>query len=290
VSAGLRQRIAEGASSRPVQGHWQPISVCVDQDAGEFLNVGVVFSSGSKVEVRMLDNFDRMKCLYDRRFDQNDFSHYLLDIEEYLYKTKGVFPEEIDPSIRLGTKLFAAGASAEAIVNEYFEDVVTLARPKGSARYTGFRYTSTPKLRENIFQIMKQKMHMAASAIIKDERYRLKMRNGAFMDVDTPLLSSSAAGSIVSAWYKSPLVVSNNILQGYSDLMVVSSNSDRKTAMSILVPDHTSGLDPVEYQKLDDAVSRQIDRIRNSGVEVIAASSTDVLANKTIDWWSDKVA
>lgn len=286
----LRKRLSLDAPARPVQGYWQPISVCLDQDAGEFLNVGVVFSSGTKVDVRMLDTFDRMKCLYDGRFDQNDLTHYLLDIEEYLYKTKGDFPDEIDSGIRLGTKLYATGESSEAIVNEYFEDVVTLARPKGSPRNAGFRYTSTPKLRDNIFQIMKQKMSMEASAIIKDERFRLKMKNGAFMDVDTPLLSASAAGTIVSAWYKSPLVVSNNILQGYTDLVVVSSNSDRKTAMSILIPDDKSGLDTAEFQKLSDAVSKQIDRIRNSGVEVLAASSTDILANKTIEWWANKVA
>ncbi|WP_256587502.1 hypothetical protein [Pseudomonas sp. HLS-6] len=238
----------------------------------------------------MLDSFERLKCLYDSRFNANDLMHYLQDIEEFIYRSKAELPDEIDTNIRLGEPLFAAGNNAEAVVTEFFDDVVTLARPKGTPRNASFRYTSTPKLRDNVFQIMRQKMHMAASAIIQEDRFRLRMRSGNVIDVDTPLLSASAAGSIVSAWYKSPLVVEKNILQASSDLMIVASNSDRKASMSILVPDEESGMDTIEYRRVNDAIHRQLDRLRHSGVEVIEAGSTDALANDTIKWWEGRVA
>jgi len=286
----LRAQLTSGTQPRSVKGYWQPISLCLDEDAGEFLNVGVVFSYSNQVEVRMLDSFDRLKCLYDSRFNANDLMHYLQDIEEFIYRSKADLPDEIDTNIRLGERLFATGDNAEMVVSEFFDDVVTLSRPKGAPRNASFRYTSTPKLRDNVFQIMRQKMHIAASAIIQEDRFRLHMRSGNVIDVDTPLLSASAAGSIVSAWYKSPLVVEKNILQASSDLMIVASNSDRKASMSILVPDEKSGMDAIEYRRVNDAIHRQLDRLRYSGVEVIEAHSTDALANDTIKWWEGRVA
>ncbi|HEK1684078.1 TPA: hypothetical protein SMR42_000383 [Pseudomonas putida] len=290
TTKSLRAQLTAGTQSRPIRGHWRPISLCLDEDAGEFLNVGVVFSYGAQVEVRMLDSFDRLKCLYDSRFNPNDLMHYLQDIEEFIYRAKSDLPDEIDANIRLGESLFAAGDDAEKIASEFFEDVVTLAKPKGAPRNASFRYTSTPKLRDNVFQIMRQKMHLEASAIIQEDRFRLRMNSGNFIDVDTPLLSASAAGSIVSAWYKSPLVVEKNILQASSDLMLVSSNSSRKACISILVPDEKSGMDGIEYRRVSEAIHRQLDRLRHSGIEVIEANATDDLANSTIKWWETRVA
>lgn len=286
----LRARLAADTQPRSVRGNCRPIALCLDEDVGEFLNVGVVFSYSNQVEVRMLDSFERLKCLYDSRFNANDLMHYLQDIEEFIYRSKTDLPDEIDTNIRLGDPLFAAGEDAESVASEFFDDVVTLARPKGTPRNLGFRYTSTPKLRDHVFQIMRQKMHLAASAIIQEERFRLRMRSGNTIDVDTPLLSSTAAGSIVSAWYKSPLVVEKNILQASSDLMIVSSNSQRTAAISILVPDEKSGMDAAEYRRVNDAVHRQLDRLRQSGIEVIEAHSTDALANETINWWKGRAA
>lgn len=290
TARSLRAQLTTGTPSRSVKGHCRPITLCLDEDAGEFLNVGVVFSYSNQVEVRMLDSFERLKCLYDSRFNANDLMHYLQDIEEFIYRCKADLPVEIDTNICLGEPLFAAGENAEKVVTEFFDDVVTLAKPKGAPRSANFRYTSTPKLRDNVFQIMRQKMHMAASAIIQEDRFQLRMRSGNIIDVDTPLLSASAAGSIVSAWYKSPLVVEKNILQASSDLMIVASNSDRKACMSILVPDEKSGMDAIEYRRVNDAIHRQLDRLRHSGVEVIEAHATDDLANDTIKWWEGRVA
>ncbi len=61
--ARLRDRLS-GAEQSVVKGVWRPISVCLDEDTGEYLNVGVLFQYAGKVEVRMLDTFERIKCLY----------------------------------------------------------------------------------------------------------------------------------------------------------------------------------------------------------------------------------
>lgn len=290
IFAKIKHKLGENTAQQGVSGHWRTIQMCMDVDAGEYLNVGVVFCYQGRVEVRMLDAFDRLKCLYGERVNLRGLTHYLHDIEEFVYESRISLPDEISSNVRLGPKLFAAGESAEAVVNEFFDDVVTLGHPKGSAKNNAFRYTSTPKLRDGLFQIMRQRMDISASAIIKDERYRLRLKNGKTIDVDAPLLSSSAVGSVVSVWYKSPVVAEKNILQASSDLMLVTSNTDRQGALSILVPTEKSGMDPMEFKRVSDVITRQLDRLMRSGVEIIQAPSTDDLAIKTISWWSEKVA
>jgi len=263
--------------------------MCLDQDSGEYLNVGVVFLHSNKVEVRMLDTFDRVKCLYGNRIDVKNLTYYLHDIEDFIFSSRGHLPTVISENVRLGPELYASGSSAEAVAEEFFSDVVTLGRPKNPATADSFRYTSTPKLRDSIFQIMRQKMDLSASAIIKEERYRLRLKNGT-LDVDVPLLSSTAAGSIVSVWYKSPVVAEKNILQAFSDLTLVSNGTDRAAALSILVPNDKSGMDGQELKRVSDVIEKQLDRFERSGIAVIKAPSTDELALKTIDWWAPRVA
>lgn len=263
--------------------------MCLDQDSGEYLNVGVVFAHAGSVEVRMLDTFDRVKCLYGSRIDLKSLTHYLHDIEEYIFSSRADLPTVISENVRLGPELYASGVSAEAVAEQFFGDVVTLGRPKNALLVETFRYTSTPKLRDSIFQIMRQKMDLSASAIIKEERYRLLLKNGT-LDVDVPLLSSTAVGSVVSVWYKSPVVAEKNILQAFSDLTLVSNSTNRAAALSILVPNDKSGMDKLEFKRVSDVIEKQLNRLERSGIAVIKAPSTDELAIKTIDWWTPRVA
>jgi len=289
ILARMKQRVAAATVPLRVNGHWRSIQMCLDQDAGEYLNVGVVFAHQDKVEVRMLDTFERVKCLYGNRVNIKDLTHYLHDIEDFIFESRKHLPDVVSSNVRLGPSLFASGDSPEAVVSEFFDDVVTLGRPKSGIKSDAFRYTSTPKLRDSLFQIMRQKMDMDASAIIQEARYRLRLKNGT-LDVDVPLLSSSAVGSVVSVWYKSPVVAEKNILQASSDLGLVTSNTDRSGALSILVPTEKSGMDRLEFKRVSDVIEKQLDRLERSGIEVIRAPSTDDLAAKTIAWWTTRVA
>lgn len=290
-AARIRRKINEQPQPELVTGQWRSISLCMDEDAGEFFNVGVVFSYQDQVEVRMLDTFDRVKCLFDARIDPNDLSRMLQEIEAAIHEIGPELPLELASTIKLGEPLYASGLNPVSVVDEFFLDVVTLARPRPGAREYNFRYQSTPKLRQTVFDLMKERMHMQASRIIQSGRYELPLRTGHRIEMDIPLLSSTASGTIVSAWYKSPLVVENNLLQASADLNLVRSNTDRAAAaISVLVPSKDSGLTLTEFNKLDTATRRQLERIRATGIEVLEASSTPDLAEQTINWWRDRCA
>ncbi|WP_254912509.1 hypothetical protein [Pseudomonas putida] len=237
----------------------------------------------------MLDSFERVKCLYGDRINTNYLEHYFQDVEDFIFATHSNLPDVISSDVRLGSSLYASGETVDSVISEFFFDAVTLGRVKGEAKNNAFRYTSTPKLRDSLFQIMRQKMALDASAIIQQERYRLQLKSGT-LDVDVPLLSSSAVGSVVSVWYKSPVVAEKNILQASSDLTLVTSNTDRNGSLSILVPTERSGMGALEFKRVSDVIEKQLDRLQRSGIEVIRAPSTDDLAAKTIDWWSSRIA
>lgn len=286
----LRAKLSTPAQSSLVSGHWRTIKLCLDEDAGEFFNVGVLFAHGGHVEVRMLDTFERVKCLFDTRVHTDDLSRLLHDIEATVIQLGPELPDSLGETIRLGPPLYAAGPSAEAVVDEFFDDVVTLGRPK-RARRVAFRYQSTPKLRNTLFDLMRERMQLQASQIIQQKRYQLRLRTGHQIELDVPLMSGTASGTVVSAWYKSPLVVENNLLQASADLNLVRSNTDRaRAAISVLVPDRDSGLTHSEFNKLNTATRHQLDRIQMTGIDVLEAGSTTELADLTIAWWRDRSA
>lgn len=285
--ASLRKQLQSDV--QPVcQGQWRAISMRLDEYTDEYLNVGVMFCHAGKVEVRMLDTFDRVKCLYGDRVDLPSLTHLMLDIEDTVQQSQGDLPSELSDTIRLGPQLFASGENAEEVVDDFFNDVVTLGKPTSKKARTSFRYRSNFKVRETVFELMREKMSLEAETIIRQDPYRLRLNNTALIDVDIPLLNAKAAGTIVSAWYKSPLVVENNLLQAASDLLLVYSNSDRrKAAMSVLMPAPSSGLTNREFQKHDHAAHRQLERLERSGIDILKATASDELADLTIGWWQN---
>lgn len=286
VARKLKEVLSTDQAGPAISGTWRSISLCLDDTACEFHNVGVMFTHGGQVEVRMLDTFERLKCLYDSRVDQRTLEYLLSDIEATLIATQGDVSGQLSDTIRLGQPLHAAGASAEDIVDEFFADVVTLARPRRGRVASRFRYRSNSKLRHAMLALMTKRLGMEASHVIQDQPYRLLMKSGHTIDVDVPLLSGQAVGSIVSAWYKSPMVVENNILQAAADLNLVASNSKRQPAMSVLIPDAESGLDHKERRQVETAAHKKLERFEQAGGIVLRDNSTAGLVEQTIDWWA----
>nr|WP_067297312.1 DUF3037 domain-containing protein [Marinobacterium profundum] len=291
MNSGLRGKLRTQGTQRPVTGNWRSIQFCIDEDTREFFNVGVVFSNERDVEVRMLDSFDRLGCLFDNRVDKNWLSHTLHDIESTILEMHGNLPDNLGHNIKIGAPLYAAGMSSEQIVDEFFDHVVTLARPKNIRESQRFRYRSTSKVRHAVVDHIKESIPLEAGSIVQLDRYVLRLNAGGKLDLDIPLMSARSASTIVSGWYKNPLVVENSLLKASADLNLVRSNTDRQTAaVSVLVPDTNSGLSRSEFNKLNTATMKQLDRIKAAGIEVITAPTTQELASQTSDWWMQQAS
>jgi len=287
MTRSLRNKIRQQDSliQAPRSGRWSPIQYCFDEDAGEFFNIGVAFTDGFRVEVRMMDTFDRLRCLFDTRISPHDLHHIFVDIEDTLVEIGPELPSTLGRNVRLGEPLYASGEDSESIVDEFFNDIVTLARPKNS-NIVRFRYQSNHKVLETITNHMKESRPLLADRLIQKERYVLKLNTGNKIDLDIPLIGSEAAGTVVSAWFKSPLVVENSLLGASADLNLMRSNSERKKAsIAVLIPDDDSGLTKTELDRLLRTTRKQLDKIDAAGIEVIEANKSVDLARMTADWW-----
>lgn len=288
----LKLKTNSSLEKNSVKGLWQPIKITFDNTASEQMNVGIVFTSETHKEVRLLDTFDRVQCLYDKRVDINYLSSLLEDIEEYIYSNNYDPNTDISSNIHLGNQLYASGKSVESILDRLFDDVVTLGRPKESRNISKFKYSSTSKVRTNVLELMKEDLGLAGSSIIQEEGVNLDLRNGRKLFIEIPLLSRYAAGTIASGWYKSPTVVENQILRAGQDLITIVNQglSCREAALSILTPGKDSGLNSREYEQVNDVIIEQINRLQTNGIEVIQAHKTAELSMKTLDWWSSRAA
>lgn len=291
IRAAVLSSSADGRSAPAVSGHWQSISMCFDEDTREFFNVGVIFKHGSTVEVRMLDSFERVTCIFDDRINKADLGRLMNDIESTLIQFGSDLPSTLGDTIRLGSPLYASGSSAEAVVDSFFDDVVTLGRPRPGTKDQRFRYKSTPKLRSNVIDLLNEKLELNASKIIMPDRYIVNLGQGNTYEADIPLMSSTAAGCIVSGWYKSSVVVENNILRASADLNIVRTATSRKeAAISILTPGVTSGMGKKDLAKVQKSTEAHLDRVKASGIYVLEASNTNDLADMTADWWRSRSA
>jgi hypothetical protein len=286
----LKQQLTEGYTSPSAEGYWQTISYCFDEISGEYLNIGVVFKDESNnTEVRMLDSFDRLSCLFDRKYNKDDLQLLFQDIEDTLLDSDGEYPQELGSDIKLGQRMYASGDSLESVVDMMFGDVVTLAKPKANQKDQKFRYQSTPKLRHFILDHMRHKLPLISDRLITQEPYLIKLPSGGKIGVDVPLLSGNSVGHIVSAWFKSPIVVENNILHAFSDLNMVLSNTDRQHAsMSVLTPNKYCGLSLREFNKVKDATQKQLDRADAFGISIITHERPIDLARSTEAWWMER--
>lgn len=291
ITKSLRERLKATSQNQKSVGHWQAISIKFDEIANEFLNVGIIYThSASQKEVRMLDSFEKVKCLYGKRIDTDYLAVFLQDLESYLYSSNFDSNPYISNQVRLGSKLFGSGETPEDIVGRLFDSIVTLGQISKAEKIHRFQYTSTPKLRQTVIHLMKQQLGISANEIIQEQPYQLNLRNGRKMLVDLPLLNHKAAGSIVSGWYKSPIVVENNILKASQDIITAVSNSDRIGSLSILTPDRNCGLSDKDYNVLEAIFDEQFDKLSANGIDVLTSKTTDDLARKTVAWWGCNAA
>lgn len=121
----LRERLRDSGVSPKVEGHWQVIRMCFDRDAGEWLNVGVLFRDASgQASYKLLGDFSKLQLLYDGAIDEIALRVILDDIATAIDSggaAEGALIKQSEP-------LYASGDTAQQIVDEFYSDVVTLGR------------------------------------------------------------------------------------------------------------------------------------------------------------------
>jgi len=268
-----------------LSGEWRTIRYLPDLATEEFFNVGVMFNNGSMSGVKMLDNFDRLECLYGKAIDEKYLTFLFEEIEEYFLKDSDVSNNYFGEHITFSNQRYAAGRSSSEILQRVYDDVVTLSRVKERSKRV-FRYISTPKLRNEVFDIMRQKMALKASEFIQNEPFQIRLKSGGVIPVNIPLVGSSSVGAVVSSYYKSPLVAGHSVLTATTALSLAIMNDIKSNAsLSILRPGNDSGLTKTELVKVNKEVDEHLKTAEALGIEILDGITTAEVSVKTCEWW-----
>lgn len=294
LQRSLKSLIPEKHSIQPrVEGTYQVVKACFDPRSLEFFNVGVAVQSSNKEHrfIRLLNNFDRLRCLYDSDLDEVELVDFFQDLEYELYRTDFILPEsDLNMDyIQLSHSNFAAGESLENIADSFYESLVTLGKTRSSkSSHFGYKYTST--LKREIFSILRERLELKADLVIRESLYHVDI-GGVGMDLDIPLLSKHSAGAISSAWYSNPLMVKSSLVDSYLPLMSLMHNSDsfRNFSISILRPGVSSGMKSSSLKKVDAVLKEQIENLTFLGIDVLQGTDHKELGEMTSDYWG-KVA
>ncbi|WP_160151503.1 hypothetical protein [Microbulbifer sp. ALW1] len=286
IHDSLRQKLS--ISEVPaVNGQWQSIRFCPDLAADERLNIGVYIQTidGNRY-VKMLDHFERLQCLYDKNVVEQDLLTLMSETESILLADGAGSANQLKPHISLGNPLYAAGSSVDEIIDTFYENTVTLGRPKRRERT--FRHITVSRLQRGILDNLREKIPTRAESIIRSQPIEVRVNNERNFTIELPLVGLRTIGAITSAYFKSPMVASNNIMRAVSDISLVQRFSDRRQAsLSLLIPGNDSNLSRGEIRNITEIVEQQVERARALNIEVLQGTSISEVSDATENWWRD---
>lgn len=271
-----------------IRGQWWPVRFCADLAANEHFNVGVLLQTNDGTHhIRLLNHFQRLECLYDKRISEQDLTQ-LIDDAEAAFEAEGSDAvSKLGPHISLGKPLYAAGEDVQSIVDTFYDTIVTLARPKKRGPKQPFGHISATKVRNQVLDRMRQDLALRADIFIQKQPLELEIGQEK-LAVDLPLVGCDALGAIASAYYKSPTLIANHIMSAVSDLSLAKQYTNRsQTTLSILIPGDNTGMNAKETKDVTREIRNQLDRSRALNITILKGTSIAEVAQATTDWWKN---
>lgn len=264
-------------NSQAVEGIWQNIRWQPDAATGEVLNLGVrvKLASGQSV-VRLIESFDRVKCLYDASVASD--AQFLVRVvgdalaEGFEIPATGVF---------LSEEKYASGTDVRAVVDDLFVRTVPLARPRADAErvVSGLRTEPTDAIRSIVFDELRRISGLRAESIIRGGNQFEVREPGKTHYLDIPLQSNRALGTIVSARFAKKKDAELRLLRADNDLQIARRvyQGDR---MLMYVVRHDSGAAAAErFDELLDDFSWKFNKV---GVEMKSYSDPLLVAEDVV--------
>jgi hypothetical protein len=292
ISERIRQKTKPGPSRNIIRGEWFNIRFCPDLATGELLNIGVGFVDESgRVYNRILNDFSRLRCLYDDRIDLEEIAFLAEIIGQLLDRTNFSAIEHLQPSpnIKFSQRKYAAGQGINSIIDRLYRDTVTLDWPRLDkvTEKSRFKPHDNHTVRKDVFSKLRDLMGYDAEKLIsKDSQYTIP-DGDIERKLDLPLRSDAAhlTGTIASAWYKDLYRAEHNILTAAMDLRTAKRFLDKdKFGLFILRPDLTSGLTESDLCKMEDAIDRSVWQLQADDIHIGIESKTDRLAQDIVTW------
>lgn len=260
-----------------VRGQWHNLRWKPNESTGELLNIGVVLRTAEGAHVKLLESFERLRCLYDGHVA--DDAKFLVRVVRDAVLADAEMPSR---SVYLSEPKFAAGASISEILDQLFRATVPLG-----ARKTGDRAqdenaqpaADTTSVRREVLNALRDIAGLDADRIITPERTMQVIEDGRVHQLDIPLQTHSALGTIVSARYAQTKDTELNILRADSDLQIARKvyRQDR-LYMYVVRPDVEANAD-----KADKLLEEFSWKFRQIGVAMKSYTHPELVARDILE-------
>jgi len=277
----LEKLLNQESNTPSVKGEW--FSICWKPDAGtqDLLTIGVGFVENGRVHSRVLDYFERIKCLYA---DKGVYHAELVTsiVKESLRQNVKTAPI---PQITYTQKGFAQGFTIEEVVSSLFEQTVALAK----------KIRQRDKSKERFSSINTEKLYTC----LLDE---LKVISGIEYDNFTPPDSSivvgqhelfipfrdgkNLVGGLASAVYSNTSTIELSLLKAARDVeAAVKLGKGKNSSIFILKPGNELNKVSQEQTILIDNIMDKFDwHMKKQGIKVGSHTTFNGLAEEIYDW------
>ena len=278
----LRQFLAQQPRAEyTVHGEWHNIRLRPDLATGEVLNIGIALRlPDGRLTYRLLEDAKRLTCLYGEGIEEDTLA-LIASLRQKLANGELATPS---PNIIFSEAKTVNAADEAELLDQLFDETVTLSRPDGKVDDTAFASMSTEKVRKLVFDVLRQSTGMKADKIIGQNSV-IEVRDGAKTHhLDIPIQGNDFLGSVISGWYKSPVSVERNIMR--ADLALGAArqvfHKDR-IGLFILRPGAGQIPSPALI-KLDNTIDKLEWLIRSQGLTLGVRETEDDLAGEIASW------
>lgn len=282
MTSTLFELLEEAQSKAAVQGEWFSVQWCPDLATGERLNIGVGFVHENRVHTKLLERFERIKCLYDEQ-GVSQVRLIISFVEEAVQQSHTISPFS---QVCYEQKGFAQGESVSEILNNLYSQTVPLGqKPRIRAKNKTFSSVSRQQLHTELLDNLRLLWDIDFDQFVPEDSY---IRSGDGHDLFIPFRDGAERlAGLASAVSPNPQTVELNLLSAAVEVESAKGLKHvNKPALFILKPDDEQ-LSMLENDKADriDGLLERFDWMMNKqGIQVGSHVTTSGLAEEIVQW------
>lgn len=275
------------AQSSCIRGEWSLVQWNPDIVTEEFLNIGVALKANGETHFKMLDYFDRVKCLYD-----DATVTHLQDVIELTLHAMENQCFDFSQQMKCIQKGMAKGDNVEGILERLYGRSVTLGKHscQESVKRSNFSPVQNEALAKRVSKNLRQKFKDDANvlAMLPDEQYVQAGNSRLFV----PIRGTDDYATLASVVTSSVDKIRANYLGRVSDLMTAAIENQKKPALFLLRPSDEclANLEQRDASRLDDVIDHLNYNTSKQGVFIESESCEQELHEKMEFWMRKKAA
>lgn len=230
----LEELLHENEADAPVKGEWFNIRWIPDFSTGERLNVGVGFISEGRVYTRLLNYFERIKCLYS-----SDAIYHIQFLSDIIKEcTDNNIFESPTSQIIYDQKGYAQGASIDEVLSNLFDQTITLARKVREPKKRAFASISNDKLYTCLIDELKTIAGLSYESFVPENPSLIIDDGNSKHNLYIPFRNNNETlGGLASTVYSNAMTIELNLLIAARDVeTALKLNKGKNAYVFILKP------------------------------------------------------